>query len=46
VEPADVVMLHRVVCCYPDYERLLEPRRSMLGGSSSSATHRGTPFRA
>src|SRR5215211_7085282 len=23
VEPADVVVLHRVVCCYPDYDRLL-----------------------
>jgi 2-polyprenyl-3-methyl-5-hydroxy-6-metoxy-1,4-benzoquinol methylase len=23
VEPADVVVLHRVICCYPDYERLL-----------------------
>ena len=23
VEPADVVVLHRMVCCYPDYERLL-----------------------
>jgi hypothetical protein len=23
VEPADAVILHRVVCCYPDYERLL-----------------------
>ena len=23
VEPADIVLLHRVVCCYPDYERLL-----------------------
>ena len=23
VEPADVVVLHRVVCCYPDYEGLL-----------------------
>ena len=23
VEPADVVVLHRVVCCYPDYEALL-----------------------
>lgn len=23
VEAADIVMLHRVVCCYPDYERLL-----------------------
>ena len=24
VERADVVVLHRVVCCYPDYERLLQ----------------------
>jgi len=24
VEPADVVVLNRVVCCYPDYERLLD----------------------
>jgi 2-polyprenyl-3-methyl-5-hydroxy-6-metoxy-1,4-benzoquinol methylase len=23
VEPADLVVMHRVVCCYPDYERLL-----------------------
>ena len=23
VEPADVVILHRVVCCYPDYPKLL-----------------------
>lgn len=23
VETADIVVLHRVVCCYPDYERLL-----------------------
>jgi len=23
VEPADVVVLHRVVCCYPDHQRLL-----------------------
>ena len=23
VEPADVVVLHRVVCCYPDYKALL-----------------------
>jgi 2-polyprenyl-3-methyl-5-hydroxy-6-metoxy-1,4-benzoquinol methylase len=23
VEAADVVVLHRVVCCYPDYEKLL-----------------------
>ena len=24
VEAMDVVVLHRVVCCYPDYERLLD----------------------
>jgi magnesium-protoporphyrin O-methyltransferase len=23
VDPADIVVLNRVVCCYPDYERLL-----------------------
>jgi magnesium-protoporphyrin O-methyltransferase len=23
VEPADIVVLHRVVCCYPDYTKLL-----------------------
>ena len=26
--PADVVVLHRVVCCYPDYERLLSAAAS------------------
>jgi tRNA A58 N-methylase Trm61 len=35
IEPVDVVVLHRVVCCYPDYERLLEAaaahaRRSLV----------------
>ena len=28
VERADVVVLHRVVCCYPDYERLLSAAAS------------------
>jgi len=28
VEPADVVVLHRVVCCYPDYARLLKAAAS------------------
>jgi 2-polyprenyl-3-methyl-5-hydroxy-6-metoxy-1,4-benzoquinol methylase len=32
VEPADVVVLHRVVCCYPDYERL-------LGAAADHARH-------
>jgi magnesium-protoporphyrin O-methyltransferase len=31
-EPADVVVLHRVVCCYPDYERL-------LGAAAQKARH-------
>jgi 2-polyprenyl-3-methyl-5-hydroxy-6-metoxy-1,4-benzoquinol methylase len=31
VEPADVVVLHRVVCCYPDYERLLGAAASKAG---------------
>ena len=33
VEPADVVVLHRVVCCYPDYQRL-------LGAAASHALRR------
>ena len=31
VAPADVVVLHRVVCCYPDYERLLAAAGSKAG---------------
>jgi magnesium-protoporphyrin O-methyltransferase len=31
VESADVVVLHRVVCCYPDYERLLAAAGSHAG---------------
>ena len=31
VEPADVVVLHRVVCCYPDYERLLGAAANKTG---------------
>jgi protein-L-isoaspartate O-methyltransferase len=31
VEPADVVVLHRVVCCYPDYERLLGAAAARAG---------------
>jgi 16S rRNA G966 N2-methylase RsmD len=35
IDPADVVVLHRVVCCYPDHERLLgaaadHARRSLV----------------
>jgi len=36
VEPADVVVLHRVVCCYPDYERLL--------GAAADHAHRAVVF--
>ena len=31
VESADVVVLHRVVCCYPDYARLLGAAASKAG---------------
>ena len=31
VQRADVVVLHRVVCCYPDYERLLTAAASKAG---------------
>ena len=43
VEPADVVVLHRVVCCYPDYEALLSAAGATPGGCWSSATHPTTP---
>jgi 2-polyprenyl-3-methyl-5-hydroxy-6-metoxy-1,4-benzoquinol methylase len=33
VEPADIVILHRVVCCYPDYQKLL----SAAGGHALRA---------
>jgi magnesium-protoporphyrin O-methyltransferase len=36
VEPADVVVLHRVVCCYPDYQALL--------GAAASHTRRVLVF--
>jgi magnesium-protoporphyrin O-methyltransferase len=32
VRPADVVVLHKVVCCYPDYERL-------VGAAAAHTTH-------
>ena len=32
VDPADVVVLHKVVCCYPDYEAL-------IGAAAAHATH-------
>ena len=37
-EPADIVVLHRVVCCYPDYERLLSAAAGTPTGCSCSAT--------
>ena len=44
VEPADVVVLHRVVCCYPDYQRLLSAAAATRGGSWSSPIHRRNLF--
>lgn len=32
VETADLVVLHRVVCCYPDYERLLRAAADRCSG--------------
>src|SRR5215204_145159 len=31
IEAADIVVLHRVVCCYPDYERLLAAAAGKAG---------------
>jgi hypothetical protein len=42
VEPADLVVLHRVVCCYPDYEHLLAAAADQGGVPWSSAIHPGT----
>jgi hypothetical protein len=46
VAPADLVVLHRVVCCYPDYERLLgaapdHARRALV----FSYPHQRSPIR-
>ncbi|HMI33872.1 MAG TPA: class I SAM-dependent methyltransferase [Propionibacteriaceae bacterium] len=49
VEAADVVVLHRVVCCYPDYQRLLAAAASharRLPGllpSTEEPVQQGTP---
>ena len=32
IEPADIVVLHRVVCCYPDHGRLLGAAADHAGG--------------
>ena len=34
VEPADIVVMNRVVCCYPDYERLLGAAADHIGRAS------------
>jgi 2-polyprenyl-3-methyl-5-hydroxy-6-metoxy-1,4-benzoquinol methylase len=36
IEPADIVVMHRVVCCYSDYERLL--------GAAADHARRGLAF--
>ena len=45
VEPADVVVLHRVVCCYPDVGKLLGAAPITPASSWSSATRRATRCR-
>ena len=42
VAPADVVVLHRVVCCYPDHVALLTAAGEHARPCSSSATRRAT----
>ena len=42
VEAHDIVVLHRVVCCYPDYERLLTRQPTMPSDCWCSATHPAT----
>lgn len=42
VEAADVVVLHRVVCCYPDYQRLLAAAASHARRLLVFSIHRGT----
>ncbi len=39
-EPADVVVLHRVVCCYPDYEALVAAAAAKRGRRSCSPIRR------
>ena len=47
IEPVDIVVLHRVVCCYPDYERLLGAAGDRAQAARwSSATRRATCSRA
>ena len=49
VDAADVVVLHRVVCCYPDYERLLDGGREQgrtAAGVQPSAAEPRHPGRA
>jgi SAM-dependent methyltransferase len=42
VTPADLVVLHRVVCCYPDYERLLAAAADHARRALVSAIHPAT----
>lgn len=42
VEPADVVVLHRVVCCYPDYTALLGAAADHARRLLVFSHHRGT----
>jgi len=46
VDPADLVILHRVVCCYPDHERLLGAAADHARRPWSLAIHPETRSRA
>ena len=43
VAPADVVVLNRVVCCYPDYERLLGAARASHPNARIPGIRPGAP---
>jgi magnesium-protoporphyrin O-methyltransferase len=45
VDGADVVVLHRVVCCYPTSLGCSAPRQATHAGKSCSATHAATSCR-
>jgi 2-polyprenyl-3-methyl-5-hydroxy-6-metoxy-1,4-benzoquinol methylase len=46
VAPADLVVLHRVVCCYPDYARLLGAAADHARRALVFTIHPGTCSRA
>lgn len=44
LQPADIVVLHRVVCCYPYLDRLLAPAAALARRSLALTFPRATPL--